>query len=55
MLLHSWTRRKRFEARILANEVARLFAPPQSAPRGGSKGAGWVSPDEMLGILGVNL
>ncbi len=54
MLLHSWTRRKRFEARLLANEVARLFAG-SGAGRPANRSAGWVSPDEMLDLLGVKL
>lgn len=53
MLLQSWVRRKRFEARILANEVGRLLGTsPRPSP---GRGGGWVSPDEMLNILGVKL
>lgn len=48
MLLQSYYRRKRFEARILAAELARLIGGGRA---GG--GNGRVSPDEMLSMMGV--
>lgn len=49
MLLHSWVRRKRFEARILAAEVGRLLAGPTAAGRNQDR----VSADAMIGMMGI--
>lgn len=55
ILLHAWIRRKRFEARLLAVEVGKLFGSPTGGRPLSGKGDGWVSPDTMLDMLGVNL
>jgi hypothetical protein len=52
MLLHSWTRRKRFEARLLASELGKLLTPPRPFP---GRGGGRVAPDEMMEMLGIKL
>jgi hypothetical protein len=31
-LVHAYVRRKRFEARLVAGEIAQLFAPPKKEP-----------------------
>jgi hypothetical protein len=45
-LLLAYVRRKRFEARLIASEVGRLFG-------GREKQSERVSPDELLKMMGV--
>jgi len=47
-LTAAWVRRKQFEARLIAYEVARLFAPPQPPPK--SRDAVW---DDLLSVARV--
>lgn len=47
-LLQSYLRRKKFEAKLLAVEVGKLFS-------GGGQQGQRVSPDQMLGELGIVL
>lgn len=43
----AWTRRKQFEARLIAMEIGRLFT------RNDSQRLQRVSPDELLKMMGV--
>lgn len=56
-MLRSWLRRKRFEARLLAAEVSRLFdsapATAQRRPVHQPAPADRISADEMMGLMGV--
>lgn len=47
-LVGAWVRRKKFEARLIANEVGRLFA-------GAPEGEGQMRGYELLSMAGVNL
>jgi hypothetical protein len=46
-LLLAWTRRKRFEARLIAMEIGQLFT------RSDSQKLQRVPPDELLKMMGV--
>ena len=47
-LTAAWIRRKKFEAKLIANEVGQLFA-------GTGQGNGRVSGHELLGMAGISL
>jgi hypothetical protein len=47
-LTAAWVRRKKFEAKLIANEVGALFA-------GGSQGSGKVPGHELLSMAGISL
>lgn len=47
-LVGAWVRRKKFEARLIANAVGQLFA-------GAPEGEGQMQGYELLSMAGVNL
>jgi len=55
ILLRSWVRRKRFEARLIANEVGQLFGGSVGSTPTGNTSADRVHPDQMLQLMGVTL
>jgi len=49
-LTAAWVRRQKFAARLIANEVGKLFGGTQ-----GGQGSGKVSGHELLGMAGISL
>jgi hypothetical protein len=58
-LVFAWMRRKRWESRLLAGEIAALFTPPGAKPAGRNSApartVGRISGGEMLAMMGVTL
>lgn len=50
ILLRAYVRRRRFEARLLAGELAKLFGGRAAT---GSATGGRVSADEMMQMMGI--
>lgn len=55
MLLASWVRRKRFEAQLLAQELAKLLGSGATSAPAVPTADTRVSPDQMLEMMGVTL
>lgn len=56
--MRSYARRKSWEAKLLAGEIGQVMAKAMSASMGGGgsqSGDGRISPDVMLGKMGVRL
>lgn len=52
ILLRAYIRRKRFEARMVAAELSKIFAGSGRAGAGAANGR--VSPDAMMTMMGVS-
>lgn len=52
-MLDAYTRRKRFEARLVANEL--LHGLGQAFGKAGGDGEKWVEPDDLLARMGAGI
>jgi hypothetical protein len=55
MLLGAYVRRKRFEARLVAVELAKLLGGSGRSSSAGAAGNGRIHADDMLSMMGLSL